>query len=98
MLPTLLDGDLVLYKKYSPIKSELTIGQIIIFEHPLKSIKLIKRIKSIGRNYVEVLGDNIKLSEDSTNFGLINKNMISGILTSKININIIPNFTSLKTF
>ena len=60
MLPTLKEGDMVFFKKYIKNKSLLKVGQIVIFHHPLKNIRLIKRVKNIIKNSVEVLGDNNK--------------------------------------
>ena len=84
MLPTLKECDLVFFKKYKKNISLLNIGQIVIFHHPLKNIRLIKRIKNVGKNSIEVLGDNIEFSDDSNKFGLINKEKVIGIVTSKL--------------
>ena len=92
MSPTFKEGDKVFYKKYLINKSNLKVGQIVIFNHPLKNKKLIKRIISVNQNNIEVIGDNIEFSEDSNKFGLINNEKIIGIVTSKL---IIP---KLKIF
>jgi len=84
MLPTLKESDIVFFKKYKKNISLLNIGQIVIFHHPLKNIRLIKRIKNVNKNSIEVFGDNIECSEDSNNFGLINKKNVIGIVTSKL--------------
>ena len=84
MLPTLKEGDIVFFKKYIKNKSLLKVGQIVIFYHPLKNIRLIKRVKNISKNSIEVLGDNIEYSDDSNKFGLINNEKVIGIVTSKI--------------
>ena len=84
MLPTLKEGDMVFFKKYKKNKSLLKIDQIVIIYHPLKNIRLIKRVKSIVKNSIEVLGDNIEYSDDSYKFGLINNEKVIGIVTSKI--------------
>ena len=84
MLPTLKEGDMVFFKKYIKNKSLLKVGQIVIIYHPLKNIKLIKRVKNIIKNSIEVLGDNIEFSDDSSKFGLINNEKVIGIVTSKI--------------
>lgn len=84
MLPTLKEGDIVFFKKYIKNKSLLKVGQIVIIYHPLKNIRLIKRVKSIIKNSIEVLGDNIEFSDDSSKFGLINNEKVIGIVTSKI--------------
>ena len=92
MLPFLKEGDIVFFKNYKEGKSKPKPGQIVIFNHPLKNKCLIKRINLVNRNNIEVLGDNIKNSEDSNKFGLINNEKIIGIVTSKL---IIP---KLKDF
>ena len=84
MLPTLKEGDMVFFKKYIKNKSLLKVGQIVIIYHPLKNIRLIKRVKSIIKNSIEVLGDNIEYSDDSNKFGLIHNEKVIGIVTSKI--------------
>ena len=84
MLPTLKEGDMVFFKKYIKNKSLLKVGQIVIIYHPLKNIKLIKRVKNIIKNSIEVLGDNIEFSDESSKFGLINNEKVIGIVTSKI--------------
>ena len=84
MLPTLKEGDMVFFKKYIKNKSLLKVGQIVIIYHPLKNIRLIKRVKSIIKNSIEVLGDNIEYSDGSNKFGLINNEKVIGIVTSKI--------------
>ena len=86
MLPSLEEGDIVFFKEYKKNKSRLKYRQIVIFNHPLKNKKLIKRINSVNQNNIEVLGDNIEFSEDSNKFGLVNNENIIGIITSKLMI------------
>ena len=92
MLPSLKKGDIVFFKNYKEGKSNLQPGQIVIFNHPLRNKRLIKRINSVNKYNIEVLGDNIEFSEDSNKFGLINNEKVIGIVTSKL---IIP---ELKIF
>jgi len=96
MLPTLKAGDIVFFKKYKQGKSVPEIGQIVIFNHPLKNIICIKRISVVNQNNIEVLGDNIEFSEDSNKFGLINNEKIIGIVTSKLIIPKLKNFLIQK--
>ena len=84
MFPTLKESDVVFFKKYTKNKSLLNVGQIVIFHHPLKNIRLIKRIKIVNKNSIEVFGDNIEYSEDSNKFGLINNEKVIGIVTSRL--------------
>ena len=92
MLPSLKEGDMVFFKEYKKNKSRLKNRQIVIFNHPLKNKRLIKRINSVNQNNIEVFGDNIEFSDDSNKFGLVNNEKIIGIITSKL---IIP---KLKIF
>ena len=92
MFPSFKEGDLVFFKIYIRGKTELNPGQIVIFNHPLKNIICIKRVSVVNQNNIGVLGDNIKFSEDSNKFGLLNNEKIIGIVTSKL---IIP---KLKDF
>ena len=84
MLPSLEEGDIVFFKDFKNGKSDPKPGQIVIFNHPLKNKNLIKRINIVNQNNIEVLGDNIAFSEDSNNFGLVNKEKIIGLVTSKL--------------
>ena len=84
MLPSLKEGDIVFFKKYKKNKSRLKNRQIVIFNHPIKNKRLIKRIISVNQNNIKVLGDNIEFSEDSNKFGLVNNEKIIGIITSKL--------------
>ena len=84
MLPYLKEGDVVFFKKYKKNKSRLKKRQIVIFNHPLKNRRLIKRIILVNQNNIEVLGDNTEFSEDSNKFGLVNNEKIIGIITSKL--------------
>ena len=96
MLPYLKDGDIVFFKKYKKNNSILKNRQIVIFSHPLKNKNLIKRINSVNQNKIEVIGDNIEFSEDSNKFGLVKKERIVGIVTSKLIIPKLKNFLIQK--
>ena len=84
MLPSLKESEIVFFKKYIKNKSLLKVGQIVIFYHPLKNIRLIKRVKNVSQNSIEVFGDNISFSDDSNKFGLISNDKVIGIVTSRI--------------
>ena len=83
MEPILESGDIVFYKDVID-RSSISIGDIVIFNHPTKNIKLIKKISSINGVGLEVSGENTNFSDDSNDFGLINKNSVVGIVTSRI--------------
>ena len=82
MSPTLKEGDKIFFKKYLINKSNLKVGQIVIFRHPIQDRIQIKRIKQIKENCIEVIGDNSKDSTDSKSFGFIQNEKIIGIVTS----------------
>tara|TARA_B100001248_G_C26968411_1_gene269110 strand:- start:106 stop:369 length:264 start_codon:yes stop_codon:yes gene_type:complete len=84
MSPTFKEGDKVFYKKYLIYKSNLKVGQVVIFKHPIQERIQIKRIKQIKENCIEVIGDNSKYSNDSKSFGFVQNEKIIGIVTSKI--------------
>ena len=96
MLPSLKEGDIVFFKIHKEGKSEHKLGQIVIFNHPLKNIICIKRISLVNQNNIEVLGDNIEFSEDSNKFGLLNNEKIIGIFTSKLIIPKLKDFFNSK--
>ncbi len=91
MEPILESGDIVFYKDFKN-RSAISIGDIVIFNHPNKNIKLIKRISSIRGEGLEVSGENTNFSDDSNYFGLINKDSIVGIVTSRISKKSLNNF------
>tara|TARA_B100000965_G_scaffold283002_1_gene240889 strand:+ start:199 stop:495 length:297 start_codon:yes stop_codon:yes gene_type:complete len=95
MMPTLYNGDLVFFKKYYADKTKLKIGDIVIFHHPFKNIRLIKRVKTIEAYSIEVAGDNKNSSKDSKIFGFIQKEKIIGIVTSKISYKSFNDFKNL---
>ena len=94
MDPILESGDIVFYKDVID-RSSISIGDIVIFNHPTKNIKLIKKISSIQGVGLEVSGENTDFSNDSNYFGLINKDSIVGIVTSRISAKSISNLKYL---
>ena len=88
MEPILESGDIVFYKDVID-RSSISIGDIVIFNHPTKNIKLIKKISSIKGEGLE--GENTNFSDDSNYFGLIKKDSIMGIVTSRISKNLLNN-------
>jgi len=48
--------------KYLINKSNLKVGQVVIFRHPIQDRIQIKRIKQIKENCIEVIGDNSNYS------------------------------------
>ena len=96
MSPTLKDNEIVFFKKYLKNKSRLKVGQIVIFYHPFRKIRLIKRINYVSKNSIKIFGDNTEYSDDSNKFGLINNERIIGIVTSKVVSSKLKNLLSQK--
>jgi signal peptidase I len=82
MFPTYSDGESINLKKFCS-NHKINIGDIVVFNHPLrKNFKLLKRVKKlVGKDKLFVEGDNTDFlsSEDSHNFGLINRKAIIAI-------------------
>ena len=97
MEPLLKDGDIVFFKDIDQ-KSELSIGDIVIINHPTKDIKLIKRITAFKGLGIKVSGDNYKNSDDSNLFGLIQSNLIIGKVTSHISSGSMKRLKSFLTY
>ena len=85
MLPTLNDGDLLIYKPFIYKEDFLHEGLIVVVKHPNKKGQLIvKRISKVKPSSIEIIGDNIEYSTDSRHLGEINKINIEGIVESVI--------------
>lgn len=84
MWPTYCDGDKLTASNVS--KKILTVGDIVVSKHPLKSeVIIVKRIKQILEDEKLFLqGDNPDplASEDSHNFGPVNVNLVIGIINN----------------
>ncbi len=82
MLPSYKDNDSICLKKISN-NDRIQINDIVVFRHPFKKhLKLIKRVAKISKDskiFVEGDNKNALSSEDSHNFGYINKNAIIAI-------------------
>ena len=81
MYPTLLKGDIVIYRPISKNDFNTLEGKIVIINHPLKKdVIMVKRVEKIQFAGVEVRGDNIEASTDSRQFGLIHRSQIIGLV------------------
>ena len=87
MCPTYDDGEYLvgtrLYKK-----SDLKVGDVIVYRTPIENRVVIKRIDTIqvtrGKYYFYCLGDNSMFSHDSRNYGFVpQKNLICKILNQR---------------
>jgi len=74
MEPTLYPGDTILARKYFNLRK----GDVVIFKHPEKEIKLVKRVAKIENGRYLVEGDNKEMSSDSRKFGMIERESIIG--------------------
>ena len=81
MIPTLHQGDIVIYR---PINSHIFLpkeGCIVVVEDPQQPKSLIiKRVHKENSLGLELRGDNQENSIDSRQFGLVNHNYLRGIV------------------
>ena len=82
MSPTLKSGERILVDP----KAAIHPGDIVLAEHPFKSLRMIKRLLSIesdGRIFLA--GDNPDASSDSKVFGAIQRKHLVGKVVSRLN-------------
>ncbi len=88
MMPTIQEGDLIIYRPYKVNKDVLSTGSLVVVNNPInKKSLIIKRISKIESSKIMLLGDNQSKSTDSRQFGEINKNQVQGIVESIISTN-----------
>ena len=83
MSPTLADGQKVFFSTSE--ERSLLPNDIVLFSHPYKRMKLVKRISHItdeGKYFMVSDNPDLLSSEDSHNFGPIAREKIIGILTN----------------
>ena len=81
MLPTLREGDIVIYRPIKPGKFVLKEGSIVVVKDPLASEELIiKRVFKENAFGLELRGDNPIRSIDSRQFGLVNRTFLCGVV------------------
>ena len=81
MLPTLKQGDIVIYRPITSGQSSPKRGCIVVAKDPLDLQSLIiKRVHQENPLGLELRGDNVKSSIDSRKFGLVNHSYIYGIV------------------
>lgn len=78
MFPTYKTNQKLLIRTLSQSRGILTVGDVIVFSHPVTNQKIIKRVAQIKKEKFYVLGDNKKESTDSRSFGWIDKKSIIG--------------------
>lgn len=74
MLPTLRQGQLVLFASGHPAK----VGDIVMIRH--NGVEKIKRVARLEGGRVYLLGDNPEASTDSRQFGWLGVEVIRGVL------------------
>ena len=79
MLPLLEPGDEVLMSSRSPEP-----GQLVVAQHPFKSVLLIKLLDSCEQDRCWLLGLNPAESTDSRSLGNFSKQALLGVVTSKL--------------
>ena len=88
MIPTLYEGDLLIYKPFNHQSNEIEVGNLIILRLPVQEeVLIVKRVFSINSNHIEVRGDNESYSIDSREFGPISYKQIKGIVEHIIPLN-----------
>lgn len=85
MLPTLREGEDVLVTPISP-SSKIFPGEIVVCRHPFKPhVRMIKRVtESFYDGSCYVLSDNASEGKDSRSFGVIERQLILGRVTSRL--------------
>ncbi|HVF47679.1 MAG TPA: nickel-type superoxide dismutase maturation protease [Pyrinomonadaceae bacterium] len=82
MHPTLKDGEVVLVDKEAKVR----VGDIVVARHPLEPssevIKRVQRIDKYGRYFL--VGDNLLDSNDSRNFGAVDRAYIKGKVVARM--------------
>ncbi len=81
MLPTLRQGDIVIYRPVNPSKLSPKKGWIVVVKDPQEPKTLIiKRVHNENPLGLELRGDNVRNSIDSRQFGLVSHNYLHGIV------------------
>ena len=81
MLPTLQEGDIVIYRPINKQKIVPKRGAIVVVEDPQNPRSLIiKRVYKESTKWLDLRGDNALNSIDSRQFGLVNTNHLRGVV------------------
>jgi nickel-type superoxide dismutase maturation protease len=84
MLPFLDSGQILLVDRFAYRHFPPQVGDIVVAIHPrLPDLKIVKRIVSIDGEKYFLQGDNLEESSDSRTFGMVEKQLIWGKVTSK---------------
>ena len=89
MLPTLREGDLVIYRPLKEGDKQSLQDCIVVAKDPLDQNNLIvKRVHREEHLGIELRGDNQLKSIDSRQFGLVNRTRLCGIVEQIISKNV----------
>ena len=85
MLPSLHEGDVVIYKPINTEKVFVQEGEIVVAKHPLEPHNLIiKRVQGNSPYGLDLRGDNCSSSIDSRQFGIVSNQFLIGIVEDVI--------------
>ncbi len=81
MLPTISQGDRVIYRPVDPSKFSPNQGSIVVVKDPLDpNSLLVKRVYKKSLLGLELRGDNELNSVDSRKFGLVSHSSLCGVV------------------
>ncbi len=75
MMPQFKPGGYVIINRWF---SWLAVGDVVVLRHPAREMLIIKRISKIDGNMITVLGDSTAFSEDSRQFGPVDRSLVVG--------------------
>ncbi len=81
MVPALKPGDYILVSTWFRC---ISTGNMVVFKYPKSGMLLVKRISRINGEEYYVLGDNLPKSQDSREFGWIERRDIIGKVILRI--------------
>ena len=83
MLPTLKEGDVVFVDRQV---ERVEVGDIVVAKHPLEVVsEVIKRVERINeKGHYFLVGDNLKDSTDSRNYGAVTRDYIKGKVIARL--------------
>ena len=83
MWPNFKDGEIFDYLPIDNVEIESLTGSVVVLYHPYKQdVKMVKRVKFVesGRLFLEGDNPDPSASQDSHNFGLVEPNLLIGII------------------
>ena len=81
MEPEFHDGDYVIVNRWP---RRFNIGDVVVAEHPRKTMLLLKRVQSTAQNGYFLVGDNKGQSTDSRHFGVVRARSVIGKVIAKV--------------